>query len=196
MKKEALPLYLFSLCMIMPFHALFPLLPMLRDDLNASYSQISIFLASLGLVRLGLAYPSGYLVDRFNQKKILLLSGCACVGGLIIMSVAYDFIILIVSRVLIGFGSILCNITTLAILAQISGPNRKGTMLSMNNVVHSAGGIISPALAGVLAMWYNWRISILAIAVLVLVAMLLIWLLLKDYRHNRQPSRSGTAPIL
>ena len=179
MKKEALPLYLFSFFMILPLHALFPLLPLIRDDLNASYSQISIFLASLGLVRLLLAYPSGYLADRFNRKKILFVSGCLCIGGICFMSFAHTFVMLIVSRILIGFGSILCNITILAILAQIAG-QRKGAMMSMNNVVHNAGGIVSPGLAGLLAKWYDWRISFLSIGLLVLISMLPVMTMLKD----------------
>ena len=69
-KKKALPLYVFSFFMIMPFHALLPLLPLIRDEISASYSQISIFLASLGIVRLILALPSGFLADHFNKKNV------------------------------------------------------------------------------------------------------------------------------
>ena len=164
--------------MILPLHALFPLLPLIRNDLNATYSQISIFLASLGLVRLLLAYPSGYLADRFNQKKILFASGCLCFIGICFMCLAHTYIMLIISRVLIGFSSILCNITILAILAQLAG-QRKGAMISMNNVVHNAGGIISPGLAGILAKWYGWRISVFSIGVMVVISMLPIMIMLK-----------------
>jgi FSR family fosmidomycin resistance protein-like MFS transporter len=177
-KKEALPIYLFSFFMIMPLHALFPLLPLIRNDLNASYSQISIFLASLGLVRLVLAYPSGYLADRFNQKKILFASGCLCFLGICFMSFAHTFFALILSRILIGFSSILCNITILSILAQIAG-RRKGAMISMNNVVHNAAGIVSPGLAGLLAKWYSWRVSFLSIGLMVFISMLPIMIMLK-----------------
>lgn len=196
MKKEALPVYLFSFFMIMPLHALFPLLPLIRNELNASYSQISIFLASLGLVRLGLAYPSGYLADRFDPKKLLFVSGCMCVAGIACMSFAHTYFMLILSRVLIGFSSILCNITILSILAQIAG-HRKGAMMSMNNVIHNAGGIVSPGLAGLLAKWYDWRISFLSIGVMVLVSMLPVMVMLKNVRFDRQgpnPSDTTAAP--
>ena len=189
MKREALPIYLFSFFMILPLHALFPLLPLIRNDLNASYSQIAIFLATLGLVRLGLAYPSGYLADRFDQKKILFAGGCLCIAGICFMSFAHTYLTLIISRVLIGFSSIICNITILSILSQMAG-ERKGAMMSMNNVVHNAGGIVSPGLAGMLAKWYDWRISFLSIGVLVFISMLPVMAMLKDYRPaGRSPSR-------
>lgn len=180
MKKEALPLYLFSFFMIMPMHALFPLLPMIRDEFNASYSQISIFLASLGIVRLLLAYPSGILSDRFNKKQVLLFSGVLCMGGLLLLSIAQSFYQLMLSRILIGFSSILCNITILSLLAQLAGSEKKGMMMSMNNVVHNAGGIVSPTLAGFLAKWFSWRVSFLAVMGLVLFSMAIIVALFKD----------------
>ena len=186
MNKKALPLYVFSFIMIMPFHALFPLLPLIRDEIGASYSQISIFLASLGVVRLSLAVPSGFLADRYNKKIVLLFSGVLCLGGLLAMSSAHSFSLLIVSRVLIGFSSIVCNITILALLAQLAGSGGRGTMMSMNNVVHNAGGIVSPALAGFLAKWYSWRVSFLAIAGLIVISMAVIALF---FNIQRNPDR-------
>ena len=75
LRKKALPIYIFSFFMIMPLHAVLPVLPLIRDELHASYSEISFFVASIGIIRLVLAFPSGYLVDRFDKKKMLLFSG-------------------------------------------------------------------------------------------------------------------------
>lgn len=186
--------------MIMPFHALFPLLPLIRDEISASYSQISIFLASLGIVRLVLAFPSGLLADHFDKKKVLLFSGALCLGGLLIMSFAHSFSLLIVSRVLIGFSSIVCNITILALLAQLADSGSKGTMMSMNNVVHNAGGIISPALAGFLAKWYGWRVSFLAVAGLIVISMAVIAVFFKiralpgQHIRKTKPAGAGLSP--
>jgi len=199
-KIKALPLYVFSFFMIMPFHALFPLLPLIRDEISASYSQISIFLASLGITRLIFALPSGFLADRYNKKNVLLFSGGLCLGGLLVLSFAHSFSLLIVSRVLIGFSSIVCNITILALLAQLAGSDGKGTMMSMNNVVHNAGGIVSPALAGFLAKWYGWRVSFLAVAGLVVVSMAVIALFFKiqtrpgQPKSKAKPAGSGLSP--
>jgi len=174
-------------------HALFPLLPMIRDEFNASYSQISIFLASLGIVRLILAYPSGILADRFNKKQVLLFSGVLCMGGLLILSFAHSFLQLLLSRVLIGFSSILCNITILSLIAQLARHEKKGLMMSMNNVVHNAGGIVSPALAGFLAKWFSWRVSFLAVAGLVLFSMVMLLALFKGRPTPKHQSRE-TSP--
>ena len=192
--KKALPIYAYSFFMIMPIHALFPLLPMIRDEINASYSQISIFLATLGIVRLLFAYPSGLLTDRFNQKYLLLFSGALCVGGLLLMSYAQSFTQLIVSRVLIGLSSIICNITILALIAHLAGSQRKGVMISMNNVVHNAGGIVSPALAGFVATWYSWRVSFWVVAGLILFSMAMIAAFFKVENIPKQPKAKLNKP--
>ena len=136
--------------MIMPLSGLVPVLPVIRNDISASYSQIAFFIAVLGVVRVVFALPSGILADRFNTKFILFLSGCFCVVGLIILSLSHNIYQLILSRVLIGISSIVCNISILVVLARISGPENKGIMLSMNNVVHYAGAIVSPTITGIL----------------------------------------------
>lgn len=168
----------------MPIIAVVPLLPMIRVEISASYSQISIFVACLGLVRILFAFPSGFLADRCDRKKILLLSGLLNVSGLLTLSFSRTVLQLIVSRILIGTGSIICTVTILVVLAQIADPESKGSMLSMNNVVHSAGGIITPALAGILAGWYNWRLSFLVLAGLILLSMITIAATFSDERPD------------
>ncbi|MCK4786842.1 MAG: MFS transporter, partial [Desulfobacteraceae bacterium] len=180
MRKKAIPLYLFSFFMIMPMTAVIPVLPMIRDELNASYSQISIFVACLGIVRIVLAFPSGSLVDRFDRKKILLLSGLLSLIGLLILSSSHTIFHLIVSRVFIGSGSIISVITVSVLIAQIAGFDRRGAMMSLINVAHHAGVIVSAALTGILAGWYNWRLPFLVIAGLLLLSMVTVAVMFND----------------
>jgi predicted MFS family arabinose efflux permease len=176
--------------MIMPIIAVIPLLPVIRDEISASYSQISIFVACIGVVRILFAFPSGILADRFDRKKMLLLSGFLTVSGLLILSSSRTIFQLIVSRILIGTGSIICTVTILVLLAQIADPENRGAMLSMNNVVHSAGGIITPALAGILAGWYNWRLSFLVFAGVIVLSMITIAVTFRDERPDYKEGKN------
>jgi MFS family permease len=173
---------------------------MIRDELNASYSQISIFVACISIIRIFLAFPSGLLADRFDRKKILLLSGFLNVGGLLSLGFSRTIFHLIVSRILIGIGSIICTITILVVLAQIADPESKGSMLSMNNVVHNAGGIISSALAGILAGWYSWRLPFFAIGGLIFLSMIVIATTFTDqspnYKNAEEPRGIETKPYM
>ena len=93
-----------SFFMIMSLSALFPVLPAIRDEINASYSQIAFFVATVGVVRVFGALPSGWMADRFNRKIILVASGCLNIAGLIVLSIAHNIYQLIASRILITLG--------------------------------------------------------------------------------------------
>ncbi|MDF1590927.1 MAG: MFS transporter [Desulfobacterales bacterium] len=174
MRKKALPIYIFSFFMIMPLHAVLPVLPLIRDELQASYSEISFFVASIGIIRLVLAFPSGYLVDRFDKKKMLLFSGALSVTGLLLMSFSHSIYQLILSRIFIGTSSILCTITILVVLSELAGANSKAMMMSMNNVIHNAGGIIAPVFAGFLSGLHNWRLPFIVNAAFIGLSMVMI----------------------
>lgn len=160
--------------MIMPVVGVFPVLPLIRDDLGVSYSQISVFVASLGIIRICFAFPSGVLADRFDRKRILLLSGLLSLSGLILLSYSGSIYELILSRILIGAGSILSSITILVLLSQTASKKKKGIIMSMSNVVHSSGYIISSALVGALAQWYHWRIPFFVLAGFILASCILV----------------------
>lgn len=54
---------------------LFTLIPTLSEDkLGLSTSQIGLGLGAISFVGLGLAYPSGWLVDRFGRKTVIVPS--------------------------------------------------------------------------------------------------------------------------
>ena len=180
--------------MIMPLAGLFPVLPAIRDEINATYFQISVVVATVGVIRVFFALPSGVLADRFNKKKILLLSGVLCIAGLIILACAQNVLQLVVSRILIGASSIVCNIAILVVLAQIAGSENKGAMLSMNNVVHYAGAIVSPAIAGVLTGRYNWRIPFVVFLLIIAFSMILLMFTFKEQGsgNGREQDDPGT----
>lgn len=194
MKTKLTPLYLFSFLMIMPVTALYPVLPMIRDEIGASYSQISLFVGFIGVVRVCFAFPSGFLVDKFDRKKILFLSGFLSVSGLVFLSFSHNLLQLIVSRILIGMGSITCNITILVLLTQIAPLDSKGSMISMNNVAHNGGAIVSSAFVGMLAGWYNWRLPFLVIAVAILFTMIPIARIFNDRRSEYQRGKDQKNP--
>jgi MFS family permease len=61
--------------------ALPPLVPLLREDLGASYAALGLLVTLLN-VATGIAQiPAGFLVDRFGARRLLLL-------GLAIMGIA------------------------------------------------------------------------------------------------------------
>lgn len=178
--------------MIMPLVGLLPVLPMIRHEIHATYSEISIFIACLGIVRLVFAFPSGLLADRFDKKKILLSSGVCCVCGLLLLTSSYTILQLILSRILIGISSIVCSITTLVVLSEFAGSGKKGVMMSMNNIIHNAGAIAGPILCGIIAATYNWRTPFLLFSLLIILSMILLIFTLKALNTTSKKTMGET----
>lgn len=198
MNPAALPLYLFSFFLILSVMVPFPVLPEIRSAVGASYSEISLFVATLGVVRLVLAYPSGLLVDRLDKKKVLVFSGILAAGGLVLTGTAHHMAQLVAGRAVIAAASILSNVTVLVLLVGLAGPGRRGAVLSMNNVAHNAGGIVAPVLAGLLARRWTWRTPFFGVAGLVLVGTILVWITFPRAAPRRRsppaapPAEAGT----
>src|ERR1700752_3166505 len=53
-----------------------PLLPAIRKELAASYSQMGLFTGMYGLIAIFISLPAGILAARFGEKR-MLLSGLA-----------------------------------------------------------------------------------------------------------------------
>ena len=47
--------------------------------------------------------PSGYLIDEFGAKRIAITMASACAFGSIIMYFSFNFYLLLLSRLVIGF---------------------------------------------------------------------------------------------
>ncbi len=53
-----------------------PLLPAIRREFSASYSQMGLFTGMYGLIAIFISLPAGILAARFGEKR-MLLSGLA-----------------------------------------------------------------------------------------------------------------------
>ena len=190
MLRKAIPLYVYSFFMIMSVMVLFPLLPKIRTELDASYSEISVLVATLGLVRLLLAVPSGFIADRYGKKKILVGSAASAVLGLVLIGTAQGLVQMVLGRALIGISSIISTVSIVVILAGIAGPARRGAMLSMNNVAHNAGAIVAPVFAGLLARWVHWRLPLFVAAGLIVFG---TTVLVMSFREDGAPEGGADA---
>ncbi|HSH70867.1 MAG TPA: MFS transporter [Deferrisomatales bacterium] len=192
MLRKAVPLYVYSFFMIMSVMVLFPLLPEIRGELNASYSEISVLVATLGLVRLLLAVPSGFIADRYGKKKILVGSAASAVLGLVLIGTAQGLVQMVLGRALIGASSILSTVSIVVILAGMAGPEHRGATLSMNNVAHNAGAIVAPVFAGLLARWVHWRLPLFVAAGLIVFGTTVMVL---SFREDGLPTRRAAKDV-
>ncbi|MBZ5576233.1 MAG: MFS transporter [Acidobacteriia bacterium] len=95
-----------------------PLLPAIRIDLAASYSQMGLFTGMYGLIAIFISLPAGILAARFGEKRMLLSGLIVTAVGLASLGVAHSYGVALASRALwlVGYRfAFICVFTAMAV---------------------------------------------------------------------------------
>ncbi|MGO4600513.1 MFS transporter [Terrabacter sp. 2YAF2] len=99
----------------------------------------------------------GRLSDLLDRRRILL--GCLLVFavGSAVTALAVEMPVLITGRVLQGIGGGGLVPATLALVADLWPPHRRGTPLGVVGAVQELGSVLGPVLGAVVLAWSGWR---------------------------------------
>jgi sugar phosphate permease len=149
------------------------------DEPGWSTASVS-FAAAVGLVVFGLAGPlSGWLMARIGIRNVVLVSLVTTAGALVVTSLVREiWQLTLVFGMLAGLGT--------GLVASVLGPTvatrwfirRRGLVTGIFGASTSAGQLIFLPLLVALAVGIGWRVGaiVLAVAALVLVIPVLIWM--------------------
>ncbi|GGE00683.1 putative metabolite transport protein YwtG [Aureimonas endophytica] len=146
-------------------------LPFLKDalalDLNQQGLVVSIALAGAGLG----AAAAGSISDRFGRKRVILVVALLFVAGAILCAVAPDFPMLLAGRFVVGAAIGVASMLTPLYLAEIAPAEKRGTVVSLNQMCITSGILLSYVvdylLADVTAGW-RWMLAAGAVPGIVL----------------------------
>jgi OFA family oxalate/formate antiporter-like MFS transporter len=132
----------------------------LIDEFGWSYAQVS-FAASLRGLEMGiLAFPIGFLADRFGSRK-LMLSGVLAAGfGLLLLSFTQSLLMFYISFLILGFGAGGCtSVVSMSAVAHWFDKDL-GKALGIMASGFGASGIIVPIIVWLITA-YNWRTTVI-----------------------------------
>ncbi len=125
-------------------------------DLSDSLQGFLVSSVLIGAV-IGAA-TNGILADIFGRKKIIIATAVIFIVGSILCAFAPNIIILIVSRIFIGFAVGIVNFVVPLYLSEISPKALRGTLVSLYQWAITAGILFSYIINSVFAhAVYNWR---------------------------------------
>jgi MFS transporter, DHA2 family, multidrug resistance protein len=132
-------------------------LPHMQGTLSASQDQIAWVLTAY-IVAAAIATPlTGWMVDRFGQKSILLASIGGFTAASMLCGMANSLGQIVAARLLQGiFGAALVPMAQM-VLMDINPREKQGSAMAVWGMGVMVGPILGPTLGGWLTDSYNWR---------------------------------------
>ncbi|PPQ13689.1 MFS transporter, partial [Bradyrhizobium sp. AC87j1] len=159
------------------FHLLvLPMLfPFLKSQLGVGYIELGFALTVFAVVSGLTQAPTGYLVDHFGARRILLIG--LTLGGfaLILLGLHLSYASLIACAVLLGLANSVYHPADYAILAEHMDEARMGRAFSIHTFAGFLGGAVAPAIVAALVTLSGGVGALIASgAIGILVALLLL----------------------
>jgi DHA2 family multidrug resistance protein len=132
-------------------------LPHMQGTLSASQDQIAWVLTAY-IVAAAIATPlTGWLVDRFGQKRVFLASVIGFTIASALCGISNSLTEIVAARLLQGvFGAALVPMSQM-VLMDINPPEKQGSAMAIWGVGVMVGPILGPTLGGWLTDSYDWR---------------------------------------
>ena len=164
-----------------------PLLPAIRKDLAASYSQMGLFTGMYGLIAIFISLPAGILAARYGEKRMLLTGLSVTALGLASLGFTHAYGVALASRTvwLIGYRfAFICVFTAMAVGTP---ENYRSRTMGILGAMAALASVIGAPFGTRLAEWVGWRGGMFGFAVIAVLGGALFAVL---YR----PMATGAAP--
>lgn len=142
--------------------ALFSVIPLMATDrMGLSPGQIGLGLGMNSLMSVLLAYPSGWMTDRFGRKAVIVPSTILTGVALLLFGIADGFSGFVFAALIWGTAGGISSSAPAAYAADLAPPGRSAWLLSRYRTFADAGyvagpltlGLIATAVSPVAALW-------------------------------------------
>ncbi len=168
--------------------------PLFKDNFDLNFAQIGLITLSFQLSASLLQPFVGYYTDRHPQPFSLALGMGCTLTGLLMLSMATSFPVLLVAAALVGTGSSIFH-PEAACVTRLASGGRYGFAQSIFQVGGNAGAAMGPLLAAWIVLPRGQK-SIALFSLVALLAMIVLTGVGVWYRNRqRQPKKAHVVPV-
>ncbi len=167
-----------------------PILPILKQDIDVSYTALGLMMSGYGLAAGITQTPMGFFIDRFGGRPSLAI-GMGLMGGFIaLMGLATDYWQFLALYTLAGVANTVYHPADYAILSASISESRMGRAFGIHLFSGNFGWAITPGImVGLTALW-GWRNAFIIIGLVGVFYAFYVWsqsrLLDDDIRSRNQ----------
>ncbi len=148
------------------FFALYaPLLPLIEEDFDLTYFEAGLLRSGYAAAMAVLQVPVGFMADRVGEFWLLVGGNIWVAVGMIAMSLAPSFILLLAFTLLGGLGGGTQHPLASGIVSRAYDSRARATAVGTVNFAGDLGKMAAPAIALFVAVSYGWRGTMLIIGI-------------------------------
>ena len=148
------------------FFALYaPLLPLIEEDFDLTYFEAGLLRSGYAAAMAVLQVPVGFMADRVGEFWLLVGGNIWVAAGMIAMSLAPSFLLLLAFTLLGGLGGGTQHPLASGIVSRAYDSRARATAVGTVNFAGDLGKMAAPAIALFVAVSYGWRGTMLVIGI-------------------------------
>ncbi|MBI3370235.1 MAG: MFS transporter [Betaproteobacteria bacterium] len=140
-------------------------LPLIREDLQISFSQAGLLSVAATLTYALGQIPAGYLSDRFGPKRLFFIGILGSMLLSLLVGMVETFWLVLVFLAVSGVFRALLFVPGLALISSWFPPERRATALGLYTVGSFGGNIFLSLVGPSLANHFGWRVPFILFAV-------------------------------
>jgi MFS transporter, ACS family, aldohexuronate transporter len=136
----------------------------IRTDLGLTLAQAGSFLSAYYVGPVVMSLPAGTMADRWGVLRTLVLGQFVIAAGLLAVSAAPSYAMVMVLLMIAGCGYGMLNPTSTKAVMAWAPPAQRATLVGLKQVGLPFGGALGAALLPLIALAAGWRVAVLSAA--------------------------------
>ncbi|MFX0006593.1 MAG: MFS transporter [Candidatus Hermodarchaeota archaeon] len=143
-----------------------PILPSYAETFNVNYTLVGLVVAAFGIARMLIDLPAGFLAQKYDKKSLMIMGLLLVSISSIMAGLAQNYWVLLIARIIEGFGSAIYVTTATIFIALVASPERRGFLMSIYSGFLLLGAIFGPSFGGYIANNYGITAPFFAYAII------------------------------
>ena len=145
------------------FALLVPLLPLMKEDMGLSFTQVGMLRSVFSGATAILQVPAGLLAESAGEFWMLILGNMWVSAGLVAMAMAPVFLVLLLVSGICGLGGGTQHPLASSMVSRAYDDRGRATAVGTVNFAGDLGKMLAPLVAGLIAIRFGWRETFLIV---------------------------------
>ena len=152
----------------------------LMQEFSISITEFGLIMSMYMVTYTVMQIPAGIIVDRWGPRKIITIAAIICGVGCLLFAGTNNFVLLLIGRILIGYGASFALVTCTKLATIWFHPNKFAFLFGFMITVGFIGGIFGINMSTFLISLYGWRNSMKIAGILCFVIASMLWWIIRD----------------